>query len=37
MSDDPRGGMATTIDPDPDEELTGRERAAACSNVAWIP
>lgn len=29
MSHDPHGGMAATIDPDPDEELTRRERAAA--------
>lgn len=29
MPHDPHGGMAATIDPDPDEELTRRERAAA--------
>lgn len=29
VTHDPHGGMATTIDPDPEEALTGRERTAA--------
>lgn len=29
VTHDPHGGMAPTLDPDPDEELTNRERAAA--------